>query len=284
MSDLSFIESKDLKFFHSSDGTTAVYKNKKVIFRYLSMTHPDASFTADQYVKYAEAVGELVGKLKNLPIHSSTFKKPVSSNDIINDFSPFYKYVPESTFQKHIINGDWQLGTIQQYRTIENINQRDELEGCSFLNFTVNNRIISSYVTSGFNYLIFCGTKTPNSEDLENQFGTRKLFFPNVKSFADRICKSINAKRYYIQNVEYNSLKLYVCKDSITIDKAIHSKNILSSYYLDLIQKYLVYPNLFVKPESFKKENEVRIVFEMERDCNKPYKFNSKEVLSYIRY
>jgi hypothetical protein len=126
-------------------------------------------------------------------------------------------------------------------------------------------------------------TKSNNSTAHKEQFGQMELYFPDTKSFAESICKSINARRYFIQNVEYSTLKSYVSKQPI-INPNIKINHILTPPYFDILAEHMLYPSLFVKPESFEVENEVRIVFEMEKDHFKPYKFNSELLLEHIKY
>ena len=279
--DLKFINTDSLKFFHTKEGVIASYKKKKFILGFLTISHENISFSDSEYLSMAEIVLKFHCSVRNVPLHTIESPTPVSAKQT-NDFTPFYKYVSNEVYEKYISKGIFQLGTIEQYRSIENIKQRDEFEGHSFLNLNINNHIVSSVCSSGFNYLIFCGTKTEGSEGHKEQFGEKQLYFPNVKAFADAICKNIQAKRYFVQNVEYNTLKLYINKQKIK-NSNIDVKQILTPGYFDIIKEHLVYPSLFVKPDSFRKENEVRIVFEMAKDLDKPYRFEQKKLLKFIR-
>jgi len=49
------------------------------------------------------------------------------------------------------------------------------------------------------------------------------------------------------------------------------------------IEQNLFLPTLFIKPEGFKSENEIRIVFEMNKDLKKPKVINNKGLLDYIK-
>lgn len=283
MTHLQFNSTKDLKFEHSLEGVIAYYKKKKHILGHLSISNENVDFTDQQYLDYANTI--LVGQcmLRNKPLHLIENLSPVSSNSLINDFSPFYKYTSNDVFNKYIRNGIWQLGTINQYRNIENIKQRDEFEGYSFINLNINNHIISCVFNTCFNYYVFCATKSSYSDAHKDQFGEKKIYFPNVKSFADSMCKTINARRYFIQDVEYNTLKLYINKTPIYNPK-INVHQVLSSDYFEVIKEHVFYPSLFVKPEPFKHENEVRIVFEMDKDCKQPLRFVNKELLKFIKH
>lgn len=282
-SELKFIDTPSLKFHHSKDGVIAFYQNNKFILGHLSISKEGAEFNDETYIEYSKAVLKFNCSVRNVPLHKIEQPIPIFSNKIINDYSPFYKYISTDIFEKYIRKGMWQLGAIEQYRTIENIKQRDEFEGYSFLNLNINNHIVSSICNTGFNYLIFCGTRSSKSLIHKEQFGDKELYFPNAKSFADNICKAIGAKRYYIQNVQYNTLKLYINKNKIS-NPDLDVSNILTPLYFDIIKEHFVFPSLFVKPESFKQENEVRIVFEMPKDYYKPLRFEHKGLLKMIKY
>jgi hypothetical protein len=283
MTHLQFNSTNDLKFSHSLEGVIADYKKIKHILGYLSISQKNVDFTDQQYLDFANTILVSQCLLRNKPLHLVENVNPISSNNFINDFSPFYKYTSNDVFNKYIKNGIWQLGTINQYRTIENIKQRDEFEGYSFINLNINNQIVSAVFNTCFNYYVFCATKTDESVEHRNQFGEKKLSFTNVRSFAEAMCKTINARRYFIQNVEYNTLKLYINKEPIYNPK-IDVNQVLTPEYFELIKKHVFYPSLFVKPDAFKHENEVRIVFEMYKDCKQPLRFQNKNLLKYCSY
>lgn len=58
----------------------------------------------------------------------------------------------------------------------------------------------------------------------------------------------------------------------------------LTPDYFDILYDNMFYPALFVKPEPFSSENEVRIVFEMPKDYMKPLSFENKGLLDFMIY
>jgi len=278
-SGLEFNKTHNLKFFHNEQGVVVSYKKKKFILGLYLLGNKE-SFEDEDFIKLAKTTLKFHCNVRNLPIHEIEIFKQVTPN-LSNDYTPFYKYVSNEVYDNYIKRGIFQLGTIEQYRNIENCLQRDVFEGHSFLNLKINNQIVSVICNSGFNYYIFCGTKSINSDSHKEKFGEKVLYFPTVKNFAEIVCRQINAKNYYIQNVEYSTLKLYINKDNIN-DTKIETNSILSSRFFDIIQKHLIYPSLFVKPELFSDENEVRIIFEMKKDVNKPSRFENKLLLNQI--
>jgi hypothetical protein len=281
---LNIANNSNLKFKKLEKGSIALYNNKKIIFgSSLAIMKRNLELTELDYLNLAKYNLSLYCSGKKLPRHIIRNTTPILSKSIVNDYSPFYKYVQPEIFEKFIKNGLWQLGTIELYRSIENNKQRDEFEGYSFLNLTINNHIVCTNVITGFNYLIFCATRSARSTRHKINFGEKLLYFPDVKSFAETICKHINAKKYFIHNVEYNTLKFYISKDKI-YNQYLELNNLFTPPFFDIINEHTLFPSLFVKPENFKYENEVRIVFEMENDCYEPYTFEHKGLFDYLKY
>lgn len=284
MNELKFIDTPELKFHHNRKGVNARYNKKKFILGTLSVSHQNITFSQEDYLNLSKNVLNFECSVRGFPKYDTTLNQLIDSRNITNDYGPFYKYVDKKIFQNKILKGNWQLGNIHQYRTIENKKQRDEFEGFSFLNLNINNHIISQVCNAGFNYLILCGTRSKSSSEHKNQFGEQELFFPDIKSFAVDVCKEIKAIKYFIHKVEYNSLKTYI-NPKVYINENINvADRILVPEYLDILYQNLIYPSLFVKPEAFSSEDEVRIVFEMPRDYNKPYRFKNKKLLKHIQY
>jgi hypothetical protein len=142
--------------------------------------------------------------------------------------------------------------------------------------------VVISFIT-GYNYLILCGTRSSNSLYHKETFGDKEICITNIKSFAENICQQIHAKRYFVQNIEYNSSKYYVVKNKIHDAYIDPARNLFTPPFFDKIFEHTFYPSLFVKPDYFKQENEVRIVFELDRDCFEPYKFEDKSLINFIQ-
>lgn len=283
MNNLKFIETKNLKFQHNKNGVVAIHNDKRFILGYLSIGNESEHFSDSELSQYAQIVLDFQCSVRGLPKHNITNQQIFTNGLIENDYSPIYKYLQPEVFNNYIEKGKWQLGCIQQYRTIENQKQRDEFEGYSFLNLIINNHLVSTVCNSGFNYLIFCGTYKDNSTLHKEQFGEKKISIPNVKSFAEAIKKTINAKKYYVQKVNYDSVKLHINRDYI-YNNQISLDNILVEPFFDCLRDNLLYPSLFVKPETFRQENEVRIIFEMHKDYKKPLKFDNIGLNDFINF
>lgn len=283
MNNLTFTETKDLKFKHDGTGVHAFLKGKKTIFNFSMSLPPEQPLSDDKQREFLKEILAAQSIIKRLPAHDLANFNVLPNKIVDNDFTPFYKYTSEYIYKNKLLKGSWQLGCIEQYRTIENIKQRDEFEGQCFVNMNVNGYGLTSLACTGFNYLIFCGTRKKASDLHRESFGTKELYFPNVRSFADAVKKSIGAKKYYVQNVEYSSSKWINVDDAIE-DELVNVNDMLCSRYIELVNKYSLYPSLFVKPEPFAGEEEVRIVFEMDKDYYKPLRFENRGLLSYVRH
>lgn len=283
MDELKFNDTEELKFHHTKKGIIARYKKQKFILGTLSISQEKESFSHNELLNLSKDVIEYESSIRDYPKHQIELDILIEQKKIINNYTPFYKYMSKNIFENKILKGKWQLGNINQYRTIENKNQRDEFEGFSFINLNINKHIVSQVCNSGFNYLIFCGTRSNDSNLHKRKFGEKKIYIHDVKSFAEEISKEINAEAFYIQNIEYNTLKSYYNPTPL-VSSEIDINNILTSEYFDVLQDNLLYTSLFVKPEAFRDENEVRIIFKMAKDYNKPFRFKNKTILKYINF
>lgn len=283
MSNLTFTETTNLKFRYNKDGVNAFLNKKKTVLNFSSVLKEGANLTFEQQNSYIKSILQLQSSVRGLPLHSFEEYSPVVIPEETNDFTPFFKYTKPEIYNKYIKKGNWQLGCIQQYKTIENLKARDEFEGQTFIDININGHQVTSFVCCGFNYLILCGTSERSESLHQKNFGFKELYFPNVRSVAESISRSIGAKRFFVQKVSYNSSKWFTLDSEINNNK-IDLNDIVSEPYIELINKVCLYPSLFVKPLPFEPEKEVRIVFEMPKDQKLPRQFFNKEILDYIKH
>jgi len=282
MASLKFISTKNLKFLHNSEGVTINANNKRLILRGLSIIEKDVANDYSKLKQLAKINLKFQSEIGRLPQHVIESDEFYHSSSFSEISGPVYKYVNKSIYENFILNGQWQLGCINQYRKIENEKQRDEFEGFCNMNLLINDFLVNVLCHSGFNYLIFCCTKTSNSKYLKRQFGDLELKIPNVKSFANDVKKSISAKRVFIQEVKYNSLKSYFDPTPIFDTNVSLDDYILNESFVNLLLDRAPLPSLFVKPEYFKDEHEIRIIFEMGKDYKNPLRFHNKGLNSQI--
>jgi len=274
----------NLTFTQTGKELYATYQNRKINFSNIIMIGKRNTLLSDyQHLMLAKDNLRSYCENKKIPYKSPKNLTLIYSKDFKNEYSEFYKYIKPETFENFISKGHWQLGTIEYYRTIEDKKIRDEFEGFSFLNININNHMVAITFITGYNYLILCGTKSSDSKYHKENFGEKIICIPDIKSFAEIICKKVHAKRYFVQSVEYNSSKYYIVKNKIH-DPYIDLRNLFTPPFFDKIFEHTFYPSLFVKPDYFKQENEVRIVFELDRDCFEPYKFEDKSLINFIQY
>lgn len=282
-SNLRFENSKNLHFEEfSPEGVTVSFHGFKYLISFLMAIKEDFKPSNEQLMQMSQAGLNFHCSVRNKPLHDISIFKPVESKYKC-EFFPITKYVRKDIFENHIIKGEFQFGTIEQYRTIEGNSQRDEFEGYSMINMNINNQIIGTICNTGYNYLIFCGTSSKSDNYLKSKFGEREFLIRDVKEFAERIRIKLKAKRYFIQKVEYNTLKWLNVEKRIVDDK-IDTKDLLKPPFFELLKKYSFYPSLFVKPEGFNPEKEVRIVFEMPRDQEKPVVIKDNSLLKLVSF
>lgn len=208
------------------------------------------------------------------------------------DFQPFneptvYQYVSSEILNNFIKKGKFQLGHITRYHDIENKKARDSFEGFSFLQIAYNSQQVYRPLFAGYNFAIFCTTtinqaSTDKHKLMCENFGHKLIKINNIKSFAREVCKAIGAKRFLIQRVKYSSAKLFTCRnDNLDLDAL--SKSDLNDELFDFFYQTSIMPCLFIKPMDFSPEEEIRFVFEMDKDLKKPISLHNLGLLDFIK-
>lgn len=201
-------------------------------------------------------------------------------DDFTRESNFIYKYVSKETYEKFISKGHFQFGTIEYYQTTENRKIKDSEEGCTTLYIKTNNRELNLSVMSGFNYYIFCGTTNFRQDKLLcDRFGEYLLKI-NINSFAKAVKKAIGAKNYFIENVKYSSAKFHSITREVDYNEIQTGQ--ISSELFDIIQNESLIPSIFGKPVYYEDENEVRLIFEMSKDCKKPMRIKNLGLLDFI--
>ena len=193
----------------------------------------------------------------------------------------FYKFVSKEIYDNYICKGKHQLGSLKFYREIEKKESKDEKEGfCNLIILSLDRQIFTS-VISGFNYYLFCGSKNLDQFDyMVKNFGDIILKIENISSFANKIQKSIGAKSWQLKRIIYSDYKAYRVYQVVE-DINGASPN-LSEEMFRYLQKYSVLPSIFCKPTCFSPENELRLVFEMDKNVKKKLSFDNLGLLDEI--
>jgi hypothetical protein len=282
MNEIEFNDTSNLKFHHIKNGVIAKYCKNKFILGLTLIGNYGESFSEEEYNNLSKTIINFESDIREFPKHDFKTQILKDTENIQNYNGPFSKYLKPEIFNRFLAKGNWQLGNINLYRNTENQKIRDDYEGFSVLHFNINDYPVSQVCTGGYNYLMFCGTKSSGSQKHIEQFGEMELIFPDINKFAEKVANHINAESYIIQEVQYNSLKSYQISERIENKEVEINGRILSPAYFDILKKYHIFPSLFVKPTGFQTEEEVRIVFKMKKDYNKPFKFKNKELLKFI--
>jgi hypothetical protein len=177
----------------------------------------------------------------------------------------FYKFLPESSLQ-YYVHGSFQFGSIQKYRTIEQQNSKDSMEGLCNIAIKTRKRLFGMSLASGYNFGIFCGTSTLNRRDeMTERFGPRIIKIVHLREFAEEAKQLLNAQRFYFNLVVYDDLKMFRTKTLKSI-RLSRDGPLIDDRVFDLLYDKSFLPSLFMKPTRFSMEEELRLVFEMPQD------------------
>jgi hypothetical protein len=198
----------------------------------------------------------------------------------------FYKFMPEKTLE-YYLRGSFQFGSVQYYRTIEQQNSKDAMEGLSNIAIKTPQHLFAMSLASGHNFGIFCGTSSLGRQDeMSKRFGPRIIKITNLKNFAEDMQRLLGAKRFYFNHVIYNDLKLFRTETP----KPIHlpsdkfDPRVVDDAIFDLLYEASFLSSLFMKPTRFSIEEELRLVFEMPKDVPPPHvlRLTDTDLLNHI--
>jgi len=250
---------------------------------------PDPKSFVKNFIELLNNVGQIADPKKEV-------KEVILENSIKiydeEDFQPFneptvYQYVSSDILDNYIKKGKFQLGHIIRYHEIENEKARDSLEGFSFLQINYKSQQVYRPLFAGYNFAIFCTTTINNTSGdkhrlMHKNFGDKLIEINNINSFAREISKAIGAKKAVIQKVKYSSAKLFTCRNN-NLDLDFLSRSELNNELFDFFYQTSVIPCLFIKPMDFSPEEEIRFVFEMDKDLKKPIRLHNKGLLDFIK-
>ncbi|MBR0695566.1 hypothetical protein [Bradyrhizobium lablabi] len=203
-------------------------------------------------------------------------KLMTADNFLTLEGAVFYKFMSDSTLS-HFMNGSFQLGSISYYRSIEQQNSKDAMEGLANIAFQAPGNVFGLSLASGYNFGIFCGAQNlDRCAEMSERFGPRIIRIANLQSFAEEIKILFGANRFYYGHVIYNDLKLLRAKTLKTIRLSQEPSTnfdpaLINDALFDLLYKTSFHPSLFMKPTRFAIEDELRLVFEMPVDVPPPY-------------
>jgi hypothetical protein len=264
-------------------GFEYIHNNKSLIVQLLSVTKENVHFDEKDLKNMIRITSNYFDSITNNKITDTELfgKLQVEEYDLdINGLS-FYKFISKETYANFLKKGKFQLGSLKRYREIENPNSRDEKEGFSNLLIKSGNRSIFTSVIAGFNHYIFCGTDSIDESLLmSKKFGDICIKIKNVRSFAEKIKKSIGAKSWTIKKVIYSDFKSYSANQEITDLKGVSPD--LSEEFFNYLIRFSFLPSIFCKPTRFSTENELRLTFEMDKNVQKKMNFDNLGLLDQI--
>jgi hypothetical protein len=241
------------------------------------VTHKDLFHVFQRINKYLQDVGAYEGE-----------RQGVSDLMTDNHFSAhkgreFYKFLPERSLD-YYNEGSFQFGSIQYYRSIEQQNSKDSMEGLSNIAIKTPSHLLTMSLASGYNFGIFCGTSTlSRREQMSTRFGSRIIRIANLQLFAETVQSLFGAKKFYFNKVVYNDLKMFRIKTLKTVrlsqtePPGNFDPQLIDEEIFDLLYGNSFLPSLFMKPTRFSIEEELRLVFEMPEDVPPPHVLIMKE-------
>ena len=263
-------------------GVEYTHKKISILIQIISVTKEGAKFSNEQIKALIKSVSTYINSVDKLDNSKELFGEININpkNENIENLT-FYKYISKSTCDNFISKGKFQFGSLKYYREIERDESRDEKEGYSNLVFENLDRQFFTSVISGFNYYILCGTNTLTHEEyMSDQFGDYVMKIKNIKSFAESVKKSIGAKSWACQKVNYSDFKSNIIRTEL--DNFEGAKPDLSPEIFELIKNNSIDSSVFTKPTSFESENEVRLIFEMDKNSKKKLNIVNQGLLDNV--
>lgn len=254
---------------------------KSLLIQIITMTKPNQKLSEEKLKSLIKATSGYLEKVGDIPLTESFQGELFEDCSSDTSSMTFQKFISKETYTQYISKGSFQLGSLGYYRTIENKSSRDEKEGFSNLIIDSGDRQIFTSVISGYDKLILCGTSSNESSNFMRQnFGDCVMTIPNISSFAKRFKNHIGAKKWDLKKVQYNDFKAGQIRKNIK-DLSGVSPNISKELFeilIDLSED----ASLFIKPFRFQPENELRLVFSMNRNVEEREFYKLPDLLDEI--
>jgi hypothetical protein len=267
-----------IQIAHEPDAGYRLFKdNVSVLLHAAARVKHDATLTSLDVLNYFKRINQFlqtVGAYEREDIDVNKIMRVEDFPDL--DEVEFYKFLPGSTVDYYRA-GKFQFGSVQFYRDIENQSSRDRMEGLANIIFHGPKHDWAMSLASGYNFGMLCGTSSLNARDhLSGQFGAQIIKIANLRAFAEEVKVRLGAKRYYLNHVSYNDLKLFRTRTLNRI-KLSHNNapgnsapDLVTDAFFNLFYERSFFASLFMKPTRFAAENELRLVFEMPTDIAPP--------------
>lgn len=268
-----------MKIEHSENGMSVTKDGKKLLLGFMSLGNEGEKLTNEERISMLDLVNKFQSDVRGLPYNPVTKLLEDEFDYSIKD-ERFYKYVSKDVYDRYVKKGVFQVGSISYYQAIENLNAKDSHEGSLNVYGLVNNHELFCSAFTGYNYYILCGTSLTGSAQHNKQFGEVQLSIPDIKGFCRLIMREIGATSYFIGKVKYDNSRLFKSPD-IQIEN-FEPSNIIKDGLANELYKSGVKPSLFIKPESYAPESEIRVIFEMPSDVSGARTITNKQLLNYV--
>ncbi len=222
----------------------------------------------DEYLSAGEAENSNLPRLQRRRLVQEFITKPI--------YQPFtedkiFKFVSESAYKRFYSKGQFQFGTLSTYRPLELMGNAagDRLEGKAYCFLKSPTREYYVGVYAGFDRYI--GSFTENIDDcrfMARKFGPIILEF-DAKLFMDRAAEELGASTAETGQVRYADLKIVKGETigGIPDESVPH----LDKWLFEELYRLAEPTALFVKPRRFRREQEIRIALQMDREVSVPH-------------
>lgn len=227
------------------------------------------------------------------------YREAITPNDFPDRASEtMRKFVSRSTWEDHLSQGRFQLGSPALYRRTENDRVRDGHEGLSFLSLSSQHRSFHSFIDVGANVALLCGTHEGNADtgEMEYRFGDVQIEI-DAGPFAERMAAAIGAASFHIHDVVYSDAKTFRAqRDFSNIESqwmGLPPPRDLNPQMLRTINREMwegffdlgLLASIFCKPESrYAVEKERRIAFVLPQDLSTDaLAVCDKQLLNHVR-
>lgn len=216
---------------------------------------------------------------------------PTSSGPIYTraSFRPYtsrygFKFIHQDAYDQYITNGSFLVSSLERFRDWEGQGNPagDRLEGYTYCGFRfgANKELLISTV-SGFNCHVLSLTRDlQNYGQMRGPFGSVALRI-ELQPFAEGLADALGAKSFEIQLVKYADLKTY--RDELTETEIAGFPPDLTAELAVAIRDRGWHPSLFIKPERFRPEREIRVAFQMDADVAPSTSLHLPQLLRYVQ-
>jgi len=272
--------------FYKNQGFRIFQGEISILAQVHAISKENTFFTEAQLIQYAKSAQEFLDSVASRPILDMDTPKVLQLNQIFHSSTndSFYKYISRESLDNFILKGKFRLGSLEYYQKTSNKNIQDVYEGFTHLAINYQNRQRIQAFYSGFNYLIFCGSYIPPSDNRANHllknFGDCVIRIKDINGFQNAIAGHLSSKKHFRHNVIYEPIKIIQTYTAERLDNI--DGPLMTDSTFNLIYNTVSLPSIFIKPTNYCVEYELRLAFEMSWDQKTPLDIDCPGLLDFI--